>query len=288
MPASHTSIHTVDEITDLLLFRTTPPTLFVKARGMVSTTGWSDAQLVPQTYVTPPADGILELEFVAVPPSSIVLQLLTNIGAEAIVPDLPDWVQGVRIKAQENDIEQNFPSVSNSTDTGIFSVTDSDEQYSLAPPHSENEVVPLLLTEEEGFFLPATEGLSCRSFRVASVKIPETKTEWVLKCVVKDPFSGKCLVKTKVPVIYTRISTIHLLVRVCVPDDAEAWEAIKDCVTQAIVAGIAVGVVTSGNLAAAAAALKAYLVACLKSKLGQAVSDIRVDLRREKVAGPWK
>jgi hypothetical protein len=44
-------------------------------------------------------------------------------------------------------------------------------------------------------------------------------------------------------------------------------------------------VLTSGNLAAAAAALKAYLIACLEAKLGEGLS---VDIRREKIVGPWK
>lgn len=66
---------------------------------------WSDPQLSRYEYVTPPADGIQEYDFVAVPPSGIVDQTLTPIRAVDTVSPIPEWCKGVRVYSATNDVE---------------------------------------------------------------------------------------------------------------------------------------------------------------------------------------
>lgn len=75
---------------DLSLIKTNPPGLLVSAAGMVTTSGWSNPRLVPFTYFKPPADGILDCDFVATPPApdQIVLQVLTPISGDLALTDI--------------------------------------------------------------------------------------------------------------------------------------------------------------------------------------------------------
>lgn len=75
---------------DLSLIKTNPPGLLVTAAGMVTTTGWTKPELVPFVYIQPPADGILDCDFVATPPASgqIVLQVLTPVTGVLALPDI--------------------------------------------------------------------------------------------------------------------------------------------------------------------------------------------------------
>lgn len=289
MKHSAESISSVLEIANLVLFRTYPPTLSMQVNGLVSSSGWSDPKLVPFEHVTPPEDGIQEFDFVAMPPKDSYLTVMTPVSTSVLWPGVPDWARGVRVRAKLNAVEALFPSKAEE----VFSpdAEDGEDDGFATEGLIEGQEMPsdpAHVTEAEGEFVPRIERLSCRNFRLASVNIPETKTEFEVRCVLKDPLSGKCIVKTKVPIIYRRTSKLTLLAQVCVPDDSEVENELTDCVRQAIAAGIIAGVVTSGNLAAAAAALKTYLAACLKAKLGKAVADISVTLRREKVPGPWK
>ena len=52
----------------------------------------------------PPADGILNLDFVATPPSGLVLQILSKITVAKTFP-VPAWVQGIRIHSSTDQLE---------------------------------------------------------------------------------------------------------------------------------------------------------------------------------------
>ena len=76
-----------------------PPQLMVDAGGEVPTGGWTAPVLAPRIYTTPPADGIYEYDFTAIPPSGgMVPQVLTPIAASHTWPDYPAaTLKGVRI-----------------------------------------------------------------------------------------------------------------------------------------------------------------------------------------------
>lgn len=279
-------IYEVTAITGLSWTKKLPPDLLVSVDGVARSSGYSNARLIPQQLDTPTSDGVLEFEFVADPPIGIVRPVLSSIMADATVLDLPNWVRGVRIIAETNIVEQLFPEAVEKP--AALAAEDPGDAEFIEETSDGTAIESLLLEDEEGFFLHQLEGTSCHDFLLASTNIPEVKTEWRIKCVVKDPFSGKCLVKTKVPQLFRRTSKLRLLARVCVPDGNDILDEVRDCVEQAIAAGLLASLVSGGNLAAGAATLKSYLLACLKRKLGDLVKDIDVDLRREKIAGAWK
>ena len=83
-----------------------PPTLVVKAEGEVRTTGWTDAGLSRAVYVDPPADGIQDYTFSAMPPSGPSGDQITPVEAEDRWPGYADWVKGVRVTSETNEIEE--------------------------------------------------------------------------------------------------------------------------------------------------------------------------------------
>lgn len=83
--------------------KSNPPQLIVHAIGMASTSGWSNGNLSPRQYVTPPADGIQDFDFVATPPTGIVLQVLSPIAGDGEI-QLEDWMKGVRVHSKSNDM----------------------------------------------------------------------------------------------------------------------------------------------------------------------------------------
>jgi hypothetical protein len=82
------------------------PALVVSAKGQSVSSGWSDAALTPLSCAAAPEDGMLDLDFVAEPPSpdALVLRVLTPIEAHRVLP-VPDWVRGVRVHASVNTVE---------------------------------------------------------------------------------------------------------------------------------------------------------------------------------------
>jgi len=44
------------------------PALAIRTEGWVISGGWSGAQLAPWSYISPPADGVLDIDFLAEPP----------------------------------------------------------------------------------------------------------------------------------------------------------------------------------------------------------------------------
>lgn len=92
----------------LAIKKSNPPNLFIVAHGEVTTTGWSNGQLIPYVYITPPKDGIYEFDFVADPPTGISGQMISPINAECVWPDFPSDLNGVKVYASTNSITANL------------------------------------------------------------------------------------------------------------------------------------------------------------------------------------
>jgi hypothetical protein len=93
---------------DIKLLKSFPPVLAISALGQVSSSGWTNPQLSPWIYITPPADGIYDFDFIATPPTEISLPAFFPIAAVATWPDPPTGLKGVRIHATSNAMEALF------------------------------------------------------------------------------------------------------------------------------------------------------------------------------------
>lgn len=88
----------------LKILKSNPPQLSIHASGSVPTPGWSNAELVPFMYIAPPRDGIYDFTFMAIRPTDIEPQVITEIEAGYVMKPMPDNVKGVRIHAKDNNI----------------------------------------------------------------------------------------------------------------------------------------------------------------------------------------
>lgn len=102
--ADPTKIFRVDSVS-VVRNKMNPPEMHTTAKGTCTTTGWTSGRLSRYQYVTPPADGIQEYDFVAIPPSGIIHETLTPIEAEDSLSPIPNWCKGVRVHARTNKIE---------------------------------------------------------------------------------------------------------------------------------------------------------------------------------------
>jgi len=78
-----------------------PLQLEITAMGEVSSSGWTQATLQQRRYKAPPADGILDLDFVATRPQGIALTVISPIQGKLRF-QAPKWLKGVRIHSQSN------------------------------------------------------------------------------------------------------------------------------------------------------------------------------------------
>ncbi len=88
----------------LAIRKTNPPQLRIVADGTARSPGYTAPTLIPYMYVTPPADGIYDFDFVATPPEGFVPQVLAPITAEHTLEAMPQPIYGVRIHASSNAI----------------------------------------------------------------------------------------------------------------------------------------------------------------------------------------
>ena len=100
----------VREVTDVSItfLEKQPPIMVVQASGNVPTGGWSNAGLSRAVYITPPADGIQDYEFMATPPSEMATDVISQVKGSDSWDNPPDWVQGVRVKAATNSMEKTL------------------------------------------------------------------------------------------------------------------------------------------------------------------------------------
>lgn len=283
----------VDDCFSLAFLRRLPPGVVVTATGTTSTSGWRNPRLEPRIYITPPSDGFLDLDFVAEPPEAY-LQVLTQIVGGCVIDSIPEWARGIRIHAATNSVERSFYRPRNSLlETKVESDdVDADTVFKLQTPiltgtalaPSPDDFELDEINEEAGEF--TIEAGRCHSFDLLTIlNFPETKTEWRKKCQVK--IAGKCRVYLKLPTVYRRTSKLVVEVTACWPDQNDIASEIERCAGQALAAGVLAGV-TSGNLAAAAAAFEAFLPACLLEKGVTLANKVKIGMRIRKRTGPWK
>ncbi|WP_295539252.1 hypothetical protein [uncultured Pseudacidovorax sp.] len=91
----------VDSVS-MAMTKSMPPGLLVHAIGKVSTSGWTNATLIPHIYVQEPPDGIWDFDMVAEPPKGMALQIVSPIGASLHMEVAPSWVKAVRVHASRN------------------------------------------------------------------------------------------------------------------------------------------------------------------------------------------
>ncbi|NJR61810.1 MAG: hypothetical protein HC769_25070 [Cyanobacteria bacterium CRU_2_1] len=90
------------EITEInvAILESFPVQLQVTVLGTVPSTGWSNPQLIPYSYVQAPPDGIYDFDFVATPPREISAQVISPIRARTIL--FQEGVKGIRVHASLN------------------------------------------------------------------------------------------------------------------------------------------------------------------------------------------
>jgi hypothetical protein len=101
-------VHEVTSV-ELEFEKSNPPNALVKAKGKVTTGGYTNPQLVQVLYVMPPADGIQDLLFFVDPPPTGggATQVITEVETPQLrIWRIPDWFKGVRVRAQTNQIEK--------------------------------------------------------------------------------------------------------------------------------------------------------------------------------------
>jgi hypothetical protein len=91
------------EVTEvnLAILESFPLQLQITAFGTVPTTGWTNPQLIPYTYIQAPPDGIYDFDFVATPPKDISAQVISPIRVRAVVP--AEGIKGIRVHASTNE-----------------------------------------------------------------------------------------------------------------------------------------------------------------------------------------
>lgn len=92
---------------DYAILKGIPPGLNIRVTGDVISGGWSEPELHRRSGQL--ADGILELEFIAVPPSGPATDVISTIRAEATVEDMKG-IRGVRISSKNNTLTSIFSS----------------------------------------------------------------------------------------------------------------------------------------------------------------------------------
>jgi hypothetical protein len=86
------------------LTKSLPPGLIIHSTGKVSSSGWSNARLVPYVYLAPPQDGIWDFDLIATPPEKIALTVICPISASEFIEPMPSWCRGVRVHAGSNEM----------------------------------------------------------------------------------------------------------------------------------------------------------------------------------------
>ncbi len=97
------------------IIKTIPPKLAIGCDGQVASSGWSHGRLEPRIYVMPPADGIMDFDFIADPPTGINMPVITPISVTEIIDRDPShfWgkgkpLKGVRIHASANKLTKEL------------------------------------------------------------------------------------------------------------------------------------------------------------------------------------
>ena len=102
----------IAEITDIQLdlLDSKPLQLVITVNGNTTSAAWTDPKLQQYTYIAPPADGIYDFSFLAVPPSEPSASVITPIMVTHILSPLGADVKGVRIHAKNNNQTALIPA----------------------------------------------------------------------------------------------------------------------------------------------------------------------------------
>ena len=90
---------------EIKILKSIPVQWSITVYGIVNSGGWSNPGLYPRFYIDFPQDGILDLDFMAMPPDGIAIQPILPIVAQIVWPNPPDYVKGVRIHSASNHLE---------------------------------------------------------------------------------------------------------------------------------------------------------------------------------------
>lgn len=152
MPVS--KIYAIDSV-QLTLAPGNSAKLVVSVLGRVASTGWTEPQLSPYVYVTPPSDGVQEFDFLAKPPQpdTITLPVLTPTGADYVFDPVDIeafWGQGkpllgVRIHSVANTKEAPLNEHDNMPGPRVMAAESlvSDESSPETKPGFEADIKPL-------------------------------------------------------------------------------------------------------------------------------------------------
>jgi hypothetical protein len=99
--------------------KSNPPQLGVTASGTVSSSGWSDANLIPRVYVAQPEDGIQEFDFVASAPTGTVLWVISPLSSDCTI-QLESWMVGIRVHSATGSITALLSDPSCAVGQGIL------------------------------------------------------------------------------------------------------------------------------------------------------------------------
>jgi hypothetical protein len=268
---------------EVWLNKSNPPTIGVRARGQTGSPGYTNPELSVVQYVTPPEDGIQEIQFLATPPQGGVIRPIDEVEAETNLGEPQDWLRGVRVTGADGE-EFVVRFAAQSGDKPLQEVQFSDGNT----PQIQDDLVFLGIDDPGPYqpYLIAGAGQVCSDITLLSARgVPATKVEMETKCVLS--IGGKCRAKIDVPVAYRANTDIKAIARVCYPSGEDILDDIRDCLTQAVAAGVVSGIL-AGNPAAFVPALKSYLVSCLKSKAVSAARDVEVSLDVRTERGPWR
>jgi hypothetical protein len=95
---------------DLSFEKKDPPNALVKAKGNARSTGYKNPELKPVIYVTPPADGIQDLQFLVDVPTGPDNPVITPHETPVLrIAPIPKWFKGVRVISETNKIEKKGP-----------------------------------------------------------------------------------------------------------------------------------------------------------------------------------
>lgn len=97
---SYSKVHSIQAAT-FFINKKNPPEISIHAKGEVPTTGWTNAQLIPFMYITPPNDGIQEFDFTANSPEGVVFEVFSPIVANYYF-EKPNWMRGFKIYTSSN------------------------------------------------------------------------------------------------------------------------------------------------------------------------------------------
>lgn len=297
-------IHSITNL-EVSLLKSNPPRLYIKARGLTSSSAWTNIELVPHIYVTPPADGIVEIDFMGLPPKGVRNPYLEKVIAPPLVSEIPEWLKGIRVITETNSMEYLYtgPAMLDAAedkdgDIDIEFMFDENKELEIdeiSPEDVENEFFNIIEddldsgTERDLIIQHDLSNTLAKTWEIRVVKIsswPEVRTRTCYRWV-RIPFNGRT--RVPYPCIWTRSCKKSWFLRITyggstsLPNNIE--KILKECAKIALVPALPILLV--GNVAGAVAAFLGAFKPCLVAKGIQQASSFSVGFIRRKECGKW-